>query len=212
METKKKALQEKFLSLVRAISKNNPKIKYPLLRMILGRKTVKSSKEVYEIDDERQLNQAVRLAKFIADERAKLGKAVKGDDCIVYDSFLLHATKEELRLLWFLLKGKKGYEIAEILKLSLDEVIDLKKRLLAKGANVCSCFGAYRFSEKMVLEGEPQFLKDLERVYSQDYDTFVRRIEKISFTQDRRTAGMIAAIYQRHKLAEQLKANLPAYV
>ena len=206
METKKKALQEKFLSLVRAISKNNPKIKYPLLRMILGRKTIKSSKEVYGIDDERQLNQAVRLAKFIADERAKLGKAVQGDDCIVY------ATKEELRLLWFLLKGKKGYEIAEILKLSLDDVIDLKKRLLAKGANVCSCFGAYRFSEKMVLEGEPQFLNDLERVYSQDYDTFVRRIEKISFTQDKRTAGMIAAIYQRHKLAEQLKANLPAYV
>ncbi len=202
-----KDLQERFLGIVRKISRNNPKIKYPLMRMILDKKSIKTSKIVYELN-EAEVKKALALAKFIADEREKLGKSIKGNDYLLYDNFLLHATKNELRLLWLFLHGKKAFEVAELMGISVDDAMMLKKKLIAKGAYLNNVYKGFGLVQSFVEEKDEKYLSTLETVWSADFDIFVENIKKTkSLHSDDKTASTIAAIYQRMKLATSLLAT-----
>lgn len=200
-EEKELSIQETAHKRLHSLFKNDRKKMFPFLKIALGR-NVRSSKELLTLSEE-EAKGFLKLLNFFVkelDDSYQLNE-VKGE---MHRNFLWSCSdKEQLRILYFMRKGKETGDIARLLKVSNVWVSELQFRMLAQGAALGKFSHIEPFTERYSRE-DADARESLQKTYSENLDLFAAKLSYAKSTWDRRLCFHLAAYYAREMLAKKM--------
>ena len=176
-------------------------LKFPILRILLDKKDVSSESELYKLDD-KELRQAQRLIDFLQKEFNQIAN-LSEDEGKLHRYFLLHATRQCVRVLYLLRKTGEISKTAKSLGMNVNDVHYMLKKAIARGCYMSEC-KPFSFYERYIRSMDARMKDQIKLLYSAEFDRFAQRLRMHMLNWSGSTCATLAAFYERNKLLERL--------